>query len=123
VAGPDHAEPRLDKDYDATVAGLILSFSNGPTEGVNTKIKLLKRQHTAEPASPCCAKESCLFNDRRSQWAMLDRWPNTLLSLPRRVTHECRLCGHPGDACRGGHSARTGGYATRAGFTHNTRRR
>lgn len=34
----------LDKDRDATVAGLTLSYSNGPTEGVNTKIKLLKRQ-------------------------------------------------------------------------------
>jgi transposase len=34
----------LDKDYDAAVAGLTLPYSNGPTEGVNTKIKLLKRQ-------------------------------------------------------------------------------
>lgn len=34
----------LDKDLDATVAGLTLPYSNGPTEGVNTKIKLLKRQ-------------------------------------------------------------------------------
>jgi transposase len=34
----------LEKDYDATVAGLTLPHSNGPTEGVNTKVKLLKRQ-------------------------------------------------------------------------------
>jgi transposase len=34
----------LDKDFDATVAGLTLPYSNGPTEGVNTKIKMLKRQ-------------------------------------------------------------------------------
>jgi transposase len=34
----------LEKDWDATVAGLTLPYSNGPTEGVNTKIKLLKRQ-------------------------------------------------------------------------------
>jgi transposase len=34
----------LDKDRDATVAGLTLPYSNGPTEGVNTKVKLLKRQ-------------------------------------------------------------------------------
>ncbi|MFD1047469.1 transposase, partial [Kibdelosporangium lantanae] len=34
----------LDKDHDATVAGLTLPYSNGPAEGVNTKIKLLKRQ-------------------------------------------------------------------------------
>jgi transposase len=34
----------LDKDLDATIAGLSLPYSNGPTEGVNTKVKLLKRQ-------------------------------------------------------------------------------
>jgi transposase len=34
----------LEKDWDATIAGLTLPYSNGPTEGVNTKIKLLKRQ-------------------------------------------------------------------------------
>jgi transposase len=34
----------LDKDFDATAAGLTLPYSNGPTEGVNTKIKMLKRQ-------------------------------------------------------------------------------
>jgi transposase len=34
----------LEKDWDATVAGLTLPYSNGPTEGVNTKIKMLKRQ-------------------------------------------------------------------------------
>ncbi|RSM81906.1 ISL3 family transposase [Kibdelosporangium aridum] len=34
----------LVKDRDATVAGLTLPYSNGPAEGVNTKVKLLKRQ-------------------------------------------------------------------------------
>jgi transposase len=34
----------LRKDYDAVVAGLTLPYSNGPTEGVITKVKLLKRQ-------------------------------------------------------------------------------
>jgi len=34
----------LDKDRAAVEAGLRLPYSNGPTEGVNTKIKLLKRQ-------------------------------------------------------------------------------
>jgi transposase len=34
----------LEKDHDATVAGLTLPYSNGPTEGVNTKVKMLKRQ-------------------------------------------------------------------------------
>lgn len=31
---------RLDKDRDAAVAGLTVLYSNGPAEGVNTKIKL-----------------------------------------------------------------------------------
>ncbi|MFF5072758.1 transposase [Micromonospora olivasterospora] len=34
----------LDKDLGPAVAGLTVPCSNGPTEGVNTKIKLLKRQ-------------------------------------------------------------------------------
>jgi transposase len=34
----------LDKDHEAAVAGLTYPHSNGPTEGVNTKIKVLKRQ-------------------------------------------------------------------------------
>lgn len=34
----------LDKDHDATIAGLTLPYSNGPTEGTVTKIKMLKRQ-------------------------------------------------------------------------------
>lgn len=34
----------LTKDYEAVVAGLTYPYSNGPIKGVNTKIKLLKRQ-------------------------------------------------------------------------------
>lgn len=34
----------LDQDHQAAIAGLSLPYSNGPIEGVNTKIKLLKRQ-------------------------------------------------------------------------------
>ncbi|MEV0052483.1 transposase [Saccharopolyspora shandongensis] len=34
----------LEKDWDATTAGLTLPYSNGPTEGINNKIKMLKRQ-------------------------------------------------------------------------------
>ncbi|WP_228001291.1 ISL3 family transposase [Nocardia australiensis] len=34
----------LDQDHDAVVAGLTPPHSNGPTEGVNTKTKLIKRQ-------------------------------------------------------------------------------
>jgi transposase len=34
----------LRKDLTAVVAGLTLPYSNGPMEGTNTKVKLLKRQ-------------------------------------------------------------------------------
>ncbi|GAB3673793.1 transposase [Saccharopolyspora sp. NPDC049426] len=34
----------LNQDHDAAIAGLTLPYSNGPIEGVNTKIKFLKRQ-------------------------------------------------------------------------------
>ncbi|MDE1675511.1 ISL3 family transposase [Nocardia gipuzkoensis] len=34
----------LEQDHAAAVAGLTLTYSNGPCEGVNTKTKLLKRQ-------------------------------------------------------------------------------
>jgi transposase len=34
----------LRKDQAAVVAGLSMPYSNGPIEGANTKVKLLKRQ-------------------------------------------------------------------------------
>jgi transposase len=34
----------LRKDLPAVVAGLSQPYSNGPIEGTNTKVKLLKRQ-------------------------------------------------------------------------------
>lgn len=34
----------LTRDRDAVIAGLALPCSNGPTEGINTKTKLIKRQ-------------------------------------------------------------------------------
>ena len=34
----------LRKDLPAVIAGLSLPYSNGPIEGTNTKVKLLKRQ-------------------------------------------------------------------------------
>jgi transposase len=34
----------LEQDHDAAVAGLTESYNNGPTEGINTKTKLIKRQ-------------------------------------------------------------------------------
>lgn len=40
-----HAFTRgLDRDLDAVIAGLTLPYSNGPTEGVNTKTKRIARQ-------------------------------------------------------------------------------
>ena len=40
-----HAFARgLDRDRDAVIAGLTLLYSNGPTVGVNTKIKRIARQ-------------------------------------------------------------------------------
>lgn len=35
---------RLDRDRDAVIAALTLPYSNGPTEGVNTKTKRIARQ-------------------------------------------------------------------------------
>ena len=34
----------LCEDLPVVIAGLSLPYSNGPAEGVNTKVKLLKRQ-------------------------------------------------------------------------------
>lgn len=48
----------LERNQDAVVAGLTRPYSNDPTEGVNTKIKLLERQTTAKLASPCYARQS-----------------------------------------------------------------
>ena len=40
-----HAFARgLERDHDAIIAALTLPYSNGPTEGVNTKTKLIARQ-------------------------------------------------------------------------------
>ncbi|MBE8519456.1 transposase [Amycolatopsis sp. H6(2020)] len=44
MLGFDSCLNGLEKDHDATVAGLTLPCSNGPAEGVNTKAKILKRQ-------------------------------------------------------------------------------
>jgi transposase len=42
----------LHRDLDAAVAGLTLPYSNGPMEGSNTKVKLLKRQMYAPRRIP-----------------------------------------------------------------------
>ena len=53
----------LDKDYDAVVAGLTLPYSNGATEGVVNKIKMLNVKPTAKPVFPCYARESSSWTD------------------------------------------------------------
>lgn len=44
LPGFDQFLDGLLKDQTAATAGLTLPYSNGPTEGANTKIKLFKRQ-------------------------------------------------------------------------------
>ena len=51
----------LDKDHDATVAGLTLPHSNGPTEGVNTRVKYLKRQMFGRAGFPLLRKRILLI--------------------------------------------------------------
>ena len=52
----------LDKDRDAAVAGLSLPYSNGPIEGVNTKIKLHKRQTYGKASFSLLRKRILLTN-------------------------------------------------------------
>ena len=42
----------LRKDLPAVTAGLTLPYSNGPIEGANTKVKLLKRQMYSRAGFP-----------------------------------------------------------------------
>ena len=52
----------LDKDYDAVAAGLALPYSNGPTEGVVNKIKMLKRQTYGKASFPLLRKRILLMD-------------------------------------------------------------
>jgi transposase len=54
----------LRKDLDAVVAGLTLPYSNGPSEGANTKVKLLKRQMYGRGGFALLRQRSCSA-DRR----------------------------------------------------------
>jgi hypothetical protein len=71
----------LRKDLTAVVAGLTMPYSNGPIEGANTKVKLLKRQmygragFTYSGSGPCsadrwhhlfCARADFLTGPRRT---------------------------------------------------------
>jgi transposase len=46
-------------DLPAVTAGLTLPYSNGPMEGANTKVKLIKRQMYGRAAFPYSDNESC----------------------------------------------------------------
>ena len=52
----------LVKDHDAVIAGLTLPHSNGPTEGVVTKVKLLKRQTYGRASFALLRKRILLVN-------------------------------------------------------------
>ncbi|HUR05520.1 MAG TPA: transposase [Nonomuraea sp.] len=52
----------LDKDKQAVIAGLTLPYSNGPMEGTNTKVKLLKRQMYGR-ANPDLLRKRILLTD------------------------------------------------------------
>lgn len=52
----------LSKDYAAVVAGLTLPYSNGPTEGVINKIKMLKRQTYGKASFPLLRKRILLMD-------------------------------------------------------------
>ncbi|MGW5647712.1 ISL3 family transposase [Saccharopolyspora sp. NPDC003752] len=65
----------LEKDWDATTSGLTLPYSNGPTEGINNKIKMLKRQSRFRPATQENPARSVTHpphcwsrNHRQSRW-------------------------------------------------------
>lgn len=49
------------KDYDAVAARLTLPYSNGPTEGVVNKIKMLKRQTYGKASFPLLRKRILLM--------------------------------------------------------------
>ncbi|MBT0772947.1 transposase [Kineosporia sp. J2-2] len=53
----------LRQDQVAVTAALSLEYSNGPTEGTNTKIKLLKRQMYGRAGSPRFGNASLLNRD------------------------------------------------------------
>lgn len=64
----------IDRDRGAVIAGLVLPRGSGAVEGHVNRIKLLKRQMFAEPASISSASTSCstrraTFPSRRRCWA------------------------------------------------------
>jgi Transposase len=63
------------KDRAAITAGLTLPYSSGAVEGNVTRIKMIKGECTAGPASPCCASARHLpphvTRSRNSQQSLL----------------------------------------------------
>ena len=52
----------LDEDYDAVKAGMSLDVSNGPVEGQNNRLKMLKRQMFGRAGLDLLAKRLILTN-------------------------------------------------------------
>ena len=52
----------LDEDYDAVKAGISLDISNGPVEGQNNRLKMLKRQMFGRAGLDLLAKRLILTN-------------------------------------------------------------
>jgi hypothetical protein len=78
----------LRRDLEAAVAGLTLPYSNGPSEGANTKVRFLKRRCTAAPASPSFDNGSCSRRpSRRPPFLRQSRF------LDPRYASSLRSCG------------------------------
>ena len=70
------------REHDWVVAGITHPASNGPTEGANTKLKLIKRTMYGRPVFLSCAT---VFSTRSSGWLRSDErcWnPDTSEFLP-----------------------------------------
>lgn len=52
----------LNEDYDAVKAGMSLDVSNGPVEGQNNRLKMLKRQMFGRAGLELLAKRLILTN-------------------------------------------------------------
>lgn len=67
---------------DAVVDGLALPWSSGVVENQVTRIKLIKRRHTAVPHSHCCGSGMVRYLCPR-----LDEWLESEEIRPGRLQH------------------------------------
>lgn len=72
----------VEKDKQAVIAGLTLPYSNGPMEGTNTKVKLLKRQMYGR-AGFALLRQRILLSQQRSVTTAFMPEPKTV--QPRAV--------------------------------------